>query len=412
MFRWSRNRLDLAIIIAIAAIGNFSYMILSNGDFYYPDSFTYLAPARNLLQGLGFVDRFNAVETIRTPGYPLFLALFGAQTLPVIIVQHLLNVGLAAAIYLFVIRRGGRVMAIIASLLFALDAPTIHYANKLLSETLFTVLLYVVFVLALQQQPKVVVIALLTGVMVLMRPIALFYFVALALFFAIQRLPIRQLTLFVAIALVLPVGWAIRNRVQTGTYTVSSIGGINMLTYRAAGVLAIEDGGDFRADMNDERSGLVEDADDQIQETLGISDAQELPLPVRSREYARFGWRVVRQHPLAFLQLTIRGVLVNLFDSDWDAIAEVTAISPTIIEPLLEAFPVIIFIFATIGTIALWSSDRSLALLILITVAYFIGVSAGGEAESRFRVPVIPHLAIAAAAGVVAVRRGVSPVPQ
>src|SRR2546428_12023760 len=63
-----RNRLDLVVVVAVAAIANFSYFILSNGDFYYPDSFTYLAPARNPLQGLGFVDHLHQVETIRTPG--------------------------------------------------------------------------------------------------------------------------------------------------------------------------------------------------------------------------------------------------------------------------------------------------------------------------------------------------------
>jgi hypothetical protein len=112
------------------------------------------------------------------------------------------------------------------------------------------------------------------------------------------------------------------------------------------------------------------------------------------------------------VQLTIRGILVNLFDSDWEAIAEVSAISPTIVEPAIVAFPMVIFVFATIGTIALWSSDRPLALLIFFTVAYFIGVSAGGESESRFRVPVVPQLAITAAAGVVAVRRGIAPAPR
>src|SRR6266849_8498428 len=54
-----RNRLYLAIVVAIAAIANFGYLVLITGDFYYPDSFTYLAPARGLLQGHGFVDQLH-----------------------------------------------------------------------------------------------------------------------------------------------------------------------------------------------------------------------------------------------------------------------------------------------------------------------------------------------------------------
>src|SRR5438105_4201415 len=193
MLRSSRTRIDLAIVFAIAVVSNFSYLTLSNGDFYYPDSFTYLTPAANILHGLGFVDETRAAETIRTPGYPLLLVLFGARTLPVIIFQHLLNAGLAIAIYLFVIHRmGDRLIALVASLLFALDTPTIHYANKLLTETLFTVLLYVVFVLALQR-PRPIVIGILSGILVLIRPIAIFFFVAVAIFFVLHRIPARTL---------------------------------------------------------------------------------------------------------------------------------------------------------------------------------------------------------------------------
>ncbi len=408
MFRSSRNRFDLAIILVVAAGANFAYLIASNGDFYYPDSFTYLAPARNLLHGLGFVTEPKVIETLRTPGYPLLLALFRARTLPVIILQHLINVGLALAIYVLVLSRlGSRFAALIASLLFAIDTPTIHYANKVLTETVFTLLLYVVFVLTLQR-PRPIVVAFLSGMMVLVRPISLFFFVALALFFAFRRVPARQLVTLVAIALALPVTWAARNWYHAGVFTVSSIGGTNMLTYRAAGALAIEDEGDFRADVTDEQDGLIEDADDEIQQKLHIPDARELSEAVRSEYYARFAWRVIGQHPIAFLQLTLRGVLVNLFDSDWDAMGEVSRFYPTIVELSVGTLPVAVFVFAVIGTIALWRTDRAFALLMLLIVVYFIGISAGGEAESRFRVPVIPQLAIAAAAGVEAVRRGLA----
>jgi CHASE2 domain-containing sensor protein len=62
-------------------------------------------------------------------------------------------------------------------------------------------------------------------------------------------------------------------------------------------------------------------------------------------------------------------------------------------------------VLSVIGSIFLWRYDRSMALLIAATVAYFVVISAGGESEARFRVPVIPQLAIAAALGVEAIRR-------
>jgi len=404
--RSSRTRRDLAIVFGVAILANFVYLFFSNGDFYYPDSFTYLTPARSLLRGLGFTDASGLIETIRTPGYPLLLALFGARTLPVIIFQHLVNAGLAIGIYLLVLYRADRRPALIASLLFSLDVPTIHYANKLLTETVFTALLYVVFVLALQR-PRPILIGLLTGVLVLIRPIALFYCVALAFYFLLRRVPKRQLLIFVAMSLVLPGAWALRNRVRVGVFTISSIGDFNLLGYRAAGALAIEDEGDFRKAIADEEQALTDEADDAMQAELHVADANDLPDAVRGRYYAKYAWRIIREHPASFVQLTIRGFLVNLFASDWDAIWSVSPLSPDILELGLGAIPIAIFVLSVIGTIFLWRHDRSMALLIALTVVYFIGISAGGESDARFRVPVVPQLAIAAAMGVEAVRRGI-----
>ncbi|PYQ57914.1 MAG: hypothetical protein DMF58_17020 [Acidobacteria bacterium] len=158
-----------------------------------------------MLSGAGFLDDSNLVETIRTPAYPLLLALFGARTLPIIILQHLINVALALGIYIFAASRtANRLIALVASLLFAIDVPTIHYANKLLTETTFAALLYVLFLLALHR-PNVVALGLLTGVLVLVRPIAIFFFVPLAIVLAIWHKSARHLAIFTLLALLLPV---------------------------------------------------------------------------------------------------------------------------------------------------------------------------------------------------------------
>jgi hypothetical protein len=403
------NRLDLVIVVAVALITNFVYFRFSAGDFYFPDSATYLAPARSLLGGAGFLDPNGRIDTIRTPGYPLLLALFGARVLPVVLLQHFANAAMATAIYLFVLRRtANRAMAISASLLFAVDVPTIHYANKILSETLFTVVLYVIFVMTLQRK-SLPMIAILCGTLVMVRPIALFWFIPLAVVLAIWRIPLRHLAPFAAIALVLPAGWAARNRVRTGVFTVSSIGSINLLNHRAAGALAIEDeGDDFYADLADEQNGLKEDADDWIQKQLHIPDAQELPVPVRAKYYGRYALGIIAQHKVAFVELTLAGALVNLTDSDWDAVAMQSTISPELLRLTLNAVTAIVLTLGVIGTIDLWRRDRALALLLGLTVAYFIGLASGSEAEARFRVPVMPQLAIAAAAGLETVRRAVA----
>ncbi|MEA2236904.1 MAG: hypothetical protein QOC81_1628 [Thermoanaerobaculia bacterium] len=407
-----RERIDIAIVAVISLATNFLYFAYASADYFFPDSFTYLEPARNLLHGLGFTTGDGIIETLRTPGYPLVLAAFGLHVVPVVVVQHLLNAALAVAIYVFVMRQiGSRLVALTAAILFAADTPTLHYANKILTETLFTAVLFVVFVLVAYAR-KLPLAGVLTGVLVLIRPVAIVYFAAVALSLALRRARLRTIAGYVALALVLPVAWQLRNLHHTGVFTISSIGGANMLTYRAAGALAIEDdGADFDADLADEEKGLVGDADEEIQATLHIPDAEDLPDAVRSKYYSQIAWRILRQHPRAAAMLTLRGLLVNFFDSRWEALEVVSRFPVNIVQRGLDAFTAIIFTFAAIGALALWRRDRNLAFLLVATIGYYVLISAGGEAESRFRVPVIPQYMMLAACGVEAVKRNVGGLP-
>jgi hypothetical protein len=405
----SSKRLDVAIVIAVGLVSNFAYLKFSNGDYYFPDSYTYLTPARAMLRGAGFVDALGRPETLRTPGYPLLLVVFGAHTVPVLIFQHLLNVALAVAIYFFVVSRAAsRLAALAGSLYFAVDPPTVHYANKLLTENVFTLLLYVLFVSALQKRSGPL-LGLLTGALILVRPIALFFWIPLAVLLAIWHMKRGQVAGYVALALAIPLGWAARNQIKTGAFTVSPIGTFNLLEHRAAAALAIEDAGDdFSKDLADEQKGLQDDVDATIQDALHVDNPERLPPSQRAPFYTKPAVRVLLQHPVAVVELTLRGIFINLFDSDWDAIADVTTISPEVVKWGLNAVPVIVFGLAIIGTIAAWRTDPRLAILLIVTVGYFIVISAGSEAEARFRVPVVPQLAIAAAFGIDAVRRGVT----
>jgi hypothetical protein len=234
---------------------------------------------------------------------------------------------------------------------------------------------------------------------VLSRPVAIAYLVVVALCLLLRRIPLRTIAMYVALALALPIGWGLRNLHHTGVFTISSIGGINMLTYRAAGALAIEDDGDFDADLADEMQGLQDSADDEIQTRLHIPDAEELPDAVRGKYYSEIGLRVLRQHPRAALLLTLRGLLVNIFDSRWEGLEIISRFPTDIVHRSLDAYTAALFVFAVIGVAALWKRDRDLAAMIIATFVYFVLISAGGEAESRFRVPVIPQYMMVIACG-------------
>ena len=399
-----RASLDLAILAALTFLTNLLYFAYSNGDFFYPDSRTYIEPAQSMLAGRGFLRANGIIETFRTPGYPLFLILVRNFT-AVVVVQHLLNVALAIAIYLFARQRFSRGIAFAAAVIFALDTPTIHYANKVLTETLFTLGLFVLIWLALNPRSNMFATGLLAGALVLVRPVAILYFAVIA----IVLMRRKRVAVFVIASLLLPLAWAARNKARTGVFAISDVAGVNMLLHRAAPALAIFDDYDFADALKDRQDELSANADAEIERTLHIDSAGDLNPAQHAMWFGKIGRRIALQHPLGLTVLHIRGVCVNLFDSDADSMAMVSRVPPSLLQVVIDVWTHAIALLALFGTFLLWKRDRTLALLFALTIAYFVVISAGSEAESRFRVPIVPIMAIAAAIGADAVRRAAVP---
>ena len=409
------DRAGLIAVVLLTAATHFTYLAYSS-DYYFPDSATYTAPAKTLSEGDGFGADDETPETMRTPGYPLLLAAFDRVTpspLPVVFSQHLLACLLTAALYLLALREtGSRRVALLASIIVALDTLTIHYANKVLTENLFTIVLFGIVLLALRlaRRPSMagfVAVGLLSGALVLIRPVAIAYVGVLALFFAFTATAtdaparasiIKAIAAFVAAALLMPIGWALRNQRESGVFTIASIAGTNMLLYRAAGVLAITDAGDFRKNLKHRQAELERQVRGAIREKEGV-DPNELPHAVLAQWYSRAARPLILAHPGAYALLAARGVAVNLFYTDWDALALVSRLPPALIRWVIRALTLALFPAAISGLIVLGRGNRNLATLIVLTCAYFLVISAGGESEARFRAPIVPLYALAAAAG-------------
>ena len=80
--------------VAILSILTGAFYFQHFHDFYFPDSSTYVTPAVSLLSGHGFTDIAGDPETVRTPGYPLFILLFLWMKLDLkylVILQHVLR---------------------------------------------------------------------------------------------------------------------------------------------------------------------------------------------------------------------------------------------------------------------------------------------------------------------------------
>ena len=244
--------------ILIAACFHFTYL-LSDSEHMSPDSPSYLEPAMSILKGKGFVDSNGLPETMRTPGYPLFLAVcmaLGMGIREIVTIQHILAAILAGGVYYLARRMGAsRGVALIACLLYGIDFPSLQAANRILTETVFTLVLFPVFWLVCEWTRKEkpvspfwgAVVGCLGGLSALVRPISVFYIVPLwlALWVSAERRRILNLVIVSVAFAIFPLMWAFRNQEKAGVFSLSSITGESLLFWRAAGVLAIGEKGEF-----------------------------------------------------------------------------------------------------------------------------------------------------------------------
>lgn len=394
-------------VISLTAITHLAIFRADTGH-RYPDSFTYLAPAAQMAAGNGFVDAPGVPDTIRTPGYPAFLAICRLVNLDdrgIVLLQHCASILFSLGLFSGALAlTGSNLAATIAGIIYALDPTTIRYGNLLLTESLFTILLFLILFLAARMRggkidQRVAVIGVLTGLLSIVRPAALFYpFLLLPVFLLRTDRGRRRIALVFAISAgLVPVGWAFRNSVQTGIFTFCSISGTNLLMHRAAGALAMEDGGNFDLSLTRHQNELLAQAQGRLQRRYGVP-ASTLPHAVQSRQYAVDARPVIMHHLPAYARLTIRGIRKNLLTDDAETITSLndTSLDDEDIAAAVRLYTAVLPLLALLGVLILVRTDASLAWLLGATVVYFVFIAAGAESESRFRAPVVPEMAMLA----------------
>jgi hypothetical protein len=398
-------------LIAVLAIATSCLFFWHFHDFYNPDSPSYVVPAANILAGHGFVNSTGYPETQRTPGYSLFILPFLWTHLDLkylIIFQHLLRtlIVLGTTAFAFQVMRSRRT-ALLTGILLCLDLPLLETANSIFTEVLFTANLAVVLLLlwaesGQTEKPgmRLLTAGLLAGASVLIRPVDVLFFLPAALYLLLVRRRFRwRAALSFSLAFViLPVTWAIRNYRETGYFTVATITGTNMLFYIGAGALAINDPGDFSANLERRQTQLEAQACDDIRNLYG-ADCSQVTIPRKSEYYWRLGRTIIEAHPLAYAEVALRGDAEVIFGGGLARLREMTGASPRVGTILIFLYTIPLFCFAGVGLLVLWKTNRQLFTLIFLVILYFLVISGGAQAYSRFRVPIIPLYAFAAAVG-------------
>jgi hypothetical protein len=309
----------------------------------------------------------------------------------------------------------GRWAAFAALASLALPISTIFWAT-LASETLFTLLLLGALALAWHGGERLRWAAALgaglaAGLMALARPIGVLLLPALALGLlwprgrgglAWPRLVLAALACCAALA-----PWWWRNTRLYGRPVISTVGGVNLLTYNVAAVLARREGLGFW-----EGRYLVWEYWDAYYAALPVKPANEVEDSEAMRQAAM---QVIRASPLEFawvntleslnsLRPGVAQLTVFLQPGVYDEAVGEGDISPatgSLSQPLTRALAVgltgyygLAYLFSAAGLLAAALRRRWPLLLGAALPAAILLLSPGPVANSRFRVPAEPLLGI------------------
>jgi hypothetical protein len=415
------KRTGLILVLLAASVTRVAVFLAARSSprrFWSGDDRDYLPIATHLhATYLADSGRLFDLGLRRTPGYPLFVRaiyeVFGRHYAPVVAVQLVLSVATVAVTYWLASRLLPHRYALLAAAVLAVDPASIVFANQLLTETLFTF----VFMLAVTQlviawqrgsTPAGFFAGVLLGLAILVRPVAEYAPIVLALVVLLVAVSGIRARAAVAVALVIgvviPVGaWVVRNYEQTGVPIVSTIDGYNMLQYRAVGALV---------HSGQPRSLAQHDVLVRLAARVRPGDnAAEV-----SRAELSVGFAILREHPVGAFEDWSRGEVKLLLgparsetstlltgrDSDKAGWFRALIAVDALVTAALVLGALAGFVGLAVGRIKipeLW--------LLVVSAAYIVVVSGGHESYSRFRVPVDPILAVLAASAVMWLRREV-----
>jgi hypothetical protein len=404
---------ELWLVLAIAVVLH-TLLAVTVAPRVEVDSAFYRAQAENLVAKGASLDATGQPETRYPPGYPLFLAAFlgsGLGYTGAMAAQHLIWIALAAAAMLLALRMSNSVIAAaIAGLITTLDLPGLQSSISVLSETLAAAMLTgaVLFTLRSIRADTfgaalrwAVLAGAFAGATALVRPIAVALGVPLAIamaFGADRRWRAAAAAAALIVFSVLPIAWTIRNARQTGVAHFSSLAGINLLHFRAAGTLAIRDPGGLDANLVRRREELEQAACRNL-EAAYRRPCASLSWAERSREYANVAWPVILGDPVASARQAARALAMTVFGGSANLVSEVTGLSERVARMISLVYTVPLALLAVLGIPYWWRRDRACAALILLVLLYMFGMALGAEAYSRFRVPVIVLYAVLCGGG-------------
>lgn len=422
----------LIVFLAAAAVRLPLWVNLSSDPalLQKPDSGSYVRPAKNLVQHGVYSDSevppFTPDAT-RPPGYPLFLSahfLVSNSLRWPALTQVLIEAGTAALIAAAAASVTAHPAAWAAGLLYALDPLPAAQAPLLLTEPLFGLWLTLAALLLLRagEGARALVMnglaGLSLGAATLVKPVSMYLWLPWSAALAWARPQAkRQAAAFALGALLLPALWCARNWTVWGKFEYNPVRSADLLSWQAASIQAAIRGttrdaahAELIADFEKAHPGLE----------AHTEEAARLLETESKRIILSHPWQMIKLFPVSLVKMMLGPGLELVAEAMWpgqalpnpnqeSAVYKVAGVGTLAVlraRPLLwvvglwEALLLACgYGFAGLGTWRLWKANRRLALAAcLLPLLYLILISNGGWTYYRMRIPMLPLVAILAAA--------------
>jgi 4-amino-4-deoxy-L-arabinose transferase-like glycosyltransferase len=411
----------------------FAFVILRNPEgIYVFDSYGYWQISFNVREYGIFSQSYNLPlepDYYRTPLYPLFIIaaeLVGPEGFSIIAFQILLAVLICWLTYkLAMLITGSYYISLVSALIIACDVPSVVMNTLVMTETLFTFLLLGTLYLFLRylNSSKIKLLVLSSvccGLAVLCRPIGFFVPVLLMVFLLFNfRKKLKSILLSVVLYGVVSVltisPWLIRNKVAFKHFFLSVIREHDMQNYQAAAIYA-----ELHHRQLPESQSILRwktfkdfqgDAASQPYEYAKFIEADAFKLMIdnpgilikhHAVQFAHFFLKPCRAY--IDIQLGNWGQGYNTIPKDYPIFKYLFEHNSklTIILVFFQLLCLLIIYLSLIPAGMFFHREKKFMyfLFLGLVIFCFANLTLPYVTESRFRVPVMPYIAILSASGI------------
>jgi 4-amino-4-deoxy-L-arabinose transferase-like glycosyltransferase len=380
-----------------------AFKVSAISEFKDPDLVNYYKPAAQNLYNVYISNDPNllGLSGFVTPIFPIFLKIFGYGPLAQF-VYIIIFVLILILVYEITLKLSSKKIAEIAILLVSLEPSLFISSLSLAPEMLFSFTLTLALYFGVckpirSAELNYIVLGILLGVSVLIRPIALVMIICLVVFWTITYFQTSQ-TIFLYTSIsttVFALAWSIRNLLVHGFFNVSSISSSNIFWYEGVPALSEAKGISFE-EAKDIEGGLRRQIIGNYPSVLELHDYN-----------SKRGLELIFEYPTGWVQSHLKGVgkiLFGVFKSKHSIINEkVFGVNDQVIQSIyfviLGFITIIIWLLFLNGISQFHKLDALNSRVFLLIIIAILLPATGQVAYGRFRSPIVPIICIVAAVG-------------